>query len=88
MEKNTKTFRCDACKATVVLDFLETKTKEAIEKEMVGWVTLKLSALKRDGTPLIAEIVGHACSDKCVQGAFSNIVDRRLPEQAKQKGSP
>lgn len=88
MEKDTKTFRCDGCGKTVVLDFYEgTPAKLAqFEKELHGWVTLELSATRRAGLPpLIAPIVGHACTDACVEKAFGAIVHRRLPEQVRQK---
>lgn len=87
MEKDTKTFRCDGCKKTVVLDFYDDSTiaaKVAIEKELLGWITIRLGAVHRSGTYFIPDTTGHACAEKCVEDAINSIVARKMPEQPKR----
>ena len=89
MEKDTKTFKCDGCKKTVVLDFYDPTAKEAIEKEMLGWITIRLRAMRRNTAPsvspdFIPDTTGHACSEKCVEEAIGNIILRKMPEQPKR----
>lgn len=86
MEKDTKTFRCDGCKKTVVLDFYKESARAENENALLGWVTLRISAVHRDGKPIVAlETSGHACSEACVHEAFTNLVDKKMPEQLRKK---
>ncbi len=93
MEKDTKTFRCDGCKKTIVLDFYNdstAETKASVEKELIGWINIRLSATRRSSSPnspslgFIPDTVGHACSDKCVEDAIHDIIRRKMPEQLKR----
>ena len=84
MMKDTKTFRCDGCDKVKTFDFYDesnTAQMDIVAKELANWITIQIAA-RRQGKadPLIQETVGHACSEKCVKPAFTNMVKKKLPE--------
>ena len=85
MEKDTKTFQCDGCKKSIVFDFYDEARKILSEKELIGWITIRIGAVRRDKdkTPFIADTTGHACSEKCVKDAIDFIIRHEMPERGK-----
>jgi len=82
MVKDTKTYRCDGCDKTKVLDFYDTSNAAQMEtftKELASWVTLKVSA-QAGKEAVIPDTIDHACCKDYVKQAIANIVKRKMPE--------
>lgn len=94
MEKDTKTFKCDACKKTLILDFYDESTaqgKKTIESGLAGWITLEVSLSKSldsvattkslPNQIVVTKIVGHACSEECIETAIANVVEKKMKKK-------